>query len=82
MRPFASLFFPLFLDRLKHGLRIGGLLEGLTKFGLVKHLGDVGKGMEVLLKLALGNEEKHDKVDGLIVQGIEIHSFWRPAQRS
>lgn len=76
------LLFPLSFDRLQHRFGIGGLFEGLTEFGFVKNLGDVGEGVEVFLKLTLGNEEKHDEVHRLIVERVEVDPFLRAAQRT
>ena len=73
--PTEELLFPLFLDHAQHGFGVGGLFEGLTEFGFVQNLGNVGKSMEVLLKLTLGNEEKHDEIYGLIVEGIKVDPF-------
>ena len=69
-----SLLAPIFLDDFVHGRGIGGFFERLAKFFFVKQLGDAGEGVEVFLELALGNEEKHDEVDGLVVEGVEIHA--------
>jgi hypothetical protein len=62
-------------DHLEHGSGIRGLLERLAEFGSVKEFGDVGECVEVLLKLALRDEEKHDEIDRLIVEGVELNSF-------
>ena len=41
----------------------------------MEEFGDVGQRMKMLLELALGHQEEHDEVDGLIVQGVEIDAL-------
>ncbi len=36
----------------------------------------------MLLKLALGNQEQHNQIDWLVIQGIEIDAFFRAAKRA
>ena len=67
-------------DDLEHSRGIGSLLQRLAEFGPVEEFGDVGEGMEVFLKLALGNEEKHDQIDGLIVEGVKIDAIFGTAE--
>jgi hypothetical protein len=67
-----ELLFPLILDHAQHGLGISGLFQGLAKFGLVQNLGDVGEGVKMLLKLALGHQEKHDEVHWLVVKRVKV----------
>jgi len=67
---------PLIPDDLEHGGGVGRLFEGLTKFSAVEEFGDIGESVEVFLELALGNEEKHDEIDRLVVEGIEIDAFF------
>ena len=67
-------------DDLEHGLGVGGVFERLAEFSLVQKLGDVGERVEVFLKLALGNEEKHDEVDRLVVERIELDPALGAAQ--
>ncbi len=64
----------MFLDDLHHSIGIRRLFEGLTKFFVVKELGDVGEGVEMFLKLTLRNEKEHDEVDRLIIERIEVHT--------
>ena len=62
------------LDDFHHRLGVGGLFEGGTEIFIVQKLGDVGEGMKMFLKLALGNEKKHDEMDGLVIEGVKVHS--------
>jgi len=41
------------------GFGIGRFFKGFAEISLMEQLGDVGEGVEVFLKLALGNEEEH-----------------------
>ncbi len=69
-------------DNLQHGCRVGSLFEGLSEFGAVEEFGDVGEGVKVLLKLALGNEEEHDEIHRLVIERIEINTLFRAAERA
>ena len=46
----------------------------------MKSLGNFSQRVQVLLKLALRHEEKHHEIDGLIIEGVEIHSRSRTSQ--
>ncbi len=61
-------------DDLEHVLGAGRLFEGLSQIPVMEKLGDVGEGVKVFLKLALGHQEKHDQFDRLVIEGIEIHA--------
>src|SRR5262249_16233765 len=65
---------------LKHRVSVRRLLEGLAELGAVEQLGNVGKRVQMLLKLALRDKEKHDQIHRLVVQGVEINSPFRAAQ--
>src|SRR3954469_11228460 len=71
---------PLIADDLEHGGGVGCLFEGLAEFGTVKELGDIGKSVKVLLKLALRHEEEHDKINRLVVERVEIDALLGASQ--
>src|SRR5258706_895066 len=62
-------------DHPVHFFGVVGLLQGLPKLLFVQKLRDVGESVQVLLKLALRNEEQHHEIDRLIVEGIEVHAL-------
>lgn len=62
------------------GFGIGRGGEGVTEIGVVKVLGDVGQGVEMLLELALGNQEQDHQLDRLIVERLELHAGRRAAE--
>src|SRR5512138_1610868 len=68
------------LDNIEHGLGVGSFFERLPKFLFVQQLGDLGERVEMLLKLALGNEEEHDERDRLVVERVEVDALLRPAK--
>ncbi len=70
----------LALDDGVHGGGIGGVFQGLAQFFTVEEFGDIGEGMEVFLELALGDEEEHDEVDGLVVEGVEVSAVLGSAE--
>ena len=76
----AHLLPSLITDDVEHRFGIRGLLEGLSKFGLMEELGNIRQRMKMFLKLALGHEEKHHQVHRLIIERIKIYPFFRPAQ--
>ena len=78
----VGLLLPLLFDGAQHRFGVGSLFEGLTEFCFVKNLGDVGERVEMFLKLTLGNEEKHDEIDRLIVERVEVDPFFRASQRT
>lgn len=67
-------------DDAHHGCGIGSLFESVAKFLIVKKLGDIGEGMEMLLELALGNEKEHDEIDRLIIERIKIDALFGTAK--
>ena len=67
---------------LDHTVGIGRLLQSQSELFIVKQLGDIGQGVQMLLELTLGNQEKHDKIDGLIVQGVKIDPLFGASKRS
>ena len=52
----------------------------MAEFGFMKQLGDIGKGVEVFLELALGHQEQHHELDRLIVQGVETNALFGTAE--
>ena len=66
-------------DDLEHGLGVGGLFQGLAKIRAMQEFGDVGQGVEMLLKLALRDEKQHDEINRLVVERVEIDAFRGPA---
>lgn len=68
------------LDDVVHGLRIRRIFKRLPKFLFVEEFGNFGEGVEVLLELALRNQEKHNQIDWLVIESIEVDSFFRAAE--
>ncbi len=73
-RKATNLFLALLADDLEHGLGVRRLLESLAEIGFVKEFGNIGEGMQVLLKLALRHEEQYNQVDRLVIQRVELHA--------
>ena len=70
----ATTSLPRFrLDGGTHGRCVGGGFESRAEFLSMEQFCNSGQGVQVLLKLALGNEKKHDERDGLVVQRVEVH---------
>src|SRR5580765_3127947 len=51
------------LNELENGGGVLGLLEGLANLTVLEELRDAGHGMQVLLELALRDEEEHHEAD-------------------
>ena len=49
---------------------------------VVQKFGDIGESMKMFLKLALRNQKEHDEIHGLIVERVEVDSFFRAAERT
>jgi len=64
------------LDDLIHVGRIWRGFQGLTEFLFMEELRDLGERVKMFLELALRNQEEHDKIDGLIIKGIEIDALF------
>ena len=75
-----GLLSPLFADNAQHRLGIRRLFQRLPELGFVQKFGDVGKRVEMFLELALWHKEKHDELDRLVVERVEIHAG-APGQR-
>ena len=73
---------PMLLDDFKHGFGVGGLFEGLTKFGFMQELRDICQRVEMFLELTLRNEEEHDEIHRLIVERVEIDTLAGAAERA
>ena len=76
-----SLFSSSFLRRMSlddfhHRIGVGRRFKRLTKIFVVKEFCDVGQCVKMFLKLALRNEKEHDEIDGLIVERVEVDSFF------
>ena len=48
----------------------------------MEQLGDVGEGVEMFLKLALGNQKQHDEFDRLVIKRVEVDALFRAAERA
>src|SRR6266850_5493318 len=78
----TPLLSSLIADDLQHFIPIRRLFEGLAKFRLVQELGNISQRVKMFLELALGNQEQHDQVNGLIVQRVEVDALLGPAKRA
>ena len=73
-------FFPCSLMTLNMASASGACASTAAEFGLVQNLREAGEGVEVFLKLTLGDEEKHDEVYRLVVEGVKVDAAAGTAQ--
>ena len=72
----------MFANDGQHAVGIGGFFQGFAEIGFVEQFGTVGERVEVFLELALRDEEQHDELHGLVIEGIEVDPLGGAAERA